>query len=162
LLVNGGHGQREDNKYYTVYGIGFDKATQIAYANLVNYLFRTANYDDAVELSMIAAADIFGENSFEQEQVMRAWYAVGFFNEVSIPEIEKNKLWLILPNPGSNFFQLVHPNLSEQSTITISDASGRILLNTHYINGEFIDTSSFAEGVYFVRIGNSILKWMKS
>ncbi|MBR4840835.1 MAG: M4 family metallopeptidase [Paludibacteraceae bacterium] len=77
LLSVGGHGTNDNNEEYVVTGIGIEKAAKIAYRNLTFYLTPQATYEDAVEGSMAAAKDLYGESSPEQKSVFDAWCAVG-------------------------------------------------------------------------------------
>ena len=81
LLSEGGAGVNDNGDSYNVKGIGIDKATQIAYRNLIFYLTPQATYEDAVDGSMSAAKDLYGEASSEQKSVYDAWCAVGLCNE---------------------------------------------------------------------------------
>jgi Zn-dependent metalloprotease len=77
LLVEGGSGKNDKDSTYSVSGIGFDKASQIAYRNLTVYLTPTSGYLDAAFYSIQSARDLFGDNSNEVEQTTNAWFAVG-------------------------------------------------------------------------------------
>lgn len=81
LLSEGGAGVNDNGDSYDVKGIGIDKATQIAYRNLIFYLTPQATYEDAVDGSMSAAKDLYGDASPEQKSVYDAWCAVGLCNE---------------------------------------------------------------------------------
>ncbi|MEM7658077.1 MAG: M4 family metallopeptidase, partial [Bacteroidota bacterium] len=72
LLVNGGQKNGQE-----VYGIGLEKAAQIAFRNLSVYLHSHSNYQDARLGSIQAAKDLFGACSNEIAQVKNAWAAVG-------------------------------------------------------------------------------------
>jgi len=78
LLCEGGKG---------VQAIGINKAASIAFKNLNTYLFPMAHYNDAKIGSLQAAEDIFGVNSFEQNQVKKAWQAVGVFNNTELDSL---------------------------------------------------------------------------
>ncbi len=77
LLVNGGEGINDLDNTYQVEGIGLEAATAIAYRNLTIYLTPPATYQDARFFSIRAAMDLYGDCSFEAQQVAKAWYAVG-------------------------------------------------------------------------------------
>jgi Zn-dependent metalloprotease len=72
LLSNGG-----TQNGITVQPIGIDKAAKIAYLNLRFQLFPSATFQDAANGSTQIAENLFGCNSFELEQTIRAWQAVG-------------------------------------------------------------------------------------
>lgn len=83
VLCEGAQGGKFDNMMgpwgegVVVNGIGMEKAVQIAYRNLTQYLSERSNYADARRGSLQAAADLYGEFSQEYESVDNAWYAVG-------------------------------------------------------------------------------------
>ncbi len=79
LLSVGGSGTNENGDAYDVTGIGIDKAQQIAYRNLTNYITASpsSNYFDAVQGSLMSAEDLYGGVSSEYLAVENAWYAVG-------------------------------------------------------------------------------------
>lgn len=56
--------------------IGIEKALQIAYRNLTQYLTPTSNYVDAYKGSLQATLDLFGDD-LEYDEVTNAWEAVG-------------------------------------------------------------------------------------
>jgi Zn-dependent metalloprotease len=81
LLSTGGSGTNDLGNTYTVDSIGMAKAAQIAYRNLTYYLTPSSTYADARAGSIEAAKDLFGLCSYEVEQVIRAWHAVGVGSE---------------------------------------------------------------------------------
>jgi bacillolysin len=58
-------------------GIGFDKATKIAYISLNGYLQEGATYLDAREAAINAAKSLYGACSIEVQLTTNAWAAVG-------------------------------------------------------------------------------------
>lgn len=84
LLSEGGTGVNDKDNYYSVTGIGMDKAAQIVYSNLTSYLSSpTSNYQDAFNGSLLAAQNIYGISSQEYLSAREAWYAVGIGNDPS-------------------------------------------------------------------------------
>ncbi len=81
LLANGGAGVNDKGKAYSVSGIGIDKATKIAYRNLMYHLEENATYENAVTYSLQAAEDLFPNSTTEYTAVKNAWYAVGLGND---------------------------------------------------------------------------------
>lgn len=86
LLSQGGSGWNDGNDCFasantgyswSVGGIGINKAAEIAYDVLCNYLTSTSTYIDARNAWVAAAENIYGRCSFEAIQAGRAWYAVG-------------------------------------------------------------------------------------
>lgn len=60
----------------TVTGIGRDKALQIWYKALTEYMTSTTNYKGARTATLNAAADLYGSSSTEYKTVAAAWSAV--------------------------------------------------------------------------------------
>jgi Zn-dependent metalloprotease len=60
----------------TVTGIGRDKALQIWYKALTEYMTSTTNYKGALTATLNAAADLYGSSSTEYKAVAAAWSAV--------------------------------------------------------------------------------------
>ena len=84
LLCEGKSGYIDDkntNPTYSVTKIGIDKASNIAYRNLVYYLTPYSTYKSAYLSSLIAVEDLYptinGVYSQEYNSVRQAWYAVG-------------------------------------------------------------------------------------
>ncbi len=65
------------NNGILVNGIGIDKAAEITFRNLENYIEQTSDYGDSRNGAVEAAIDLFGECSTEHIQTMLAWEAVG-------------------------------------------------------------------------------------
>ena len=77
LLSEGGSGTNDNKRPYDVTGIGIDKATRIAFRNLLYYLPPCATFGDARNGAVQAAKDLYGNDSQEVQSVIDAWSAVG-------------------------------------------------------------------------------------
>lgn len=77
LLSEGGSGTNDIGNAFNVHGIGTEAAEQIAFYTLTENLVPTSDYAETRELSMIVAADLYGDCSDEVYAVADAWYAVG-------------------------------------------------------------------------------------
>lgn len=77
LLSHGGSGVNEDNFEYNITGVGMDKASDIVYLAETNYLSSTSDFDDFRRFSILAANSLYGKNSFESVEVLKAWRAIG-------------------------------------------------------------------------------------
>lgn len=77
ILVEGKSGTNDNGDYYSVSGIGLEKAAKIAFRNLTVYLTPNSDYDDARTFAIKAAEDIYGVCSPEAIATQNAWYAVG-------------------------------------------------------------------------------------
>ncbi|MCL2290787.1 MAG: M4 family metallopeptidase [Bacteroidetes bacterium] len=90
----------------------------------------------------------------------------GFKIEFSCSEVgvQENTLQhvTISPNPSNGIFRIENLQNIENHTITISEISGKILNTTHLINGNTIDLSGFANGIYFIKIDRRVFKVVKN
>jgi hypothetical protein len=100
------------------------------------------------------------DNTFE----VSAWSAIYAFSNTTVslakPIIE-GEFFTVYPNPASINLNIDNGNL-KIGTITIQNTLGEIV----YIKAncdalETIDVSSFSEGIYFVRLGNEVQKFVK-
>lgn len=80
LLVEGGTGTNDNNQSYSVTGLGFSKADQIAFRNLTVYLTPSSQYADARFYGIQSAIDLYGPCSPEVISTTNAWHAVGVGN----------------------------------------------------------------------------------
>lgn len=77
LLTQGGSGTNDNGDAYSVQGIGFEEAGDIAFRNLTVYLNANSDYADARAGAIQATTDLFGGCSPQLIAVTNAWYAVG-------------------------------------------------------------------------------------
>lgn len=77
LLSEGGSGTNDNGLEYTVEGIGYDHARDIAWSAMMNYLGGADGFVTARNAWIQAAIDLFGSCSQEVISVGQAWQAVG-------------------------------------------------------------------------------------
>lgn len=77
LLCEGGEGTNDIGAAYNVTPIGIDKADSLIFYTLTENLTETSGYHETYELSLLVAAELFGECSPEFFSVAEAWWAVG-------------------------------------------------------------------------------------
>lgn len=162
LLCKGGSGMREDGKPYTVQAIGIEKATEVAYANLTAYLSNFSEFIDATYFSLDAAAMMFGQGSFEYQQIENAWYAVGLFEKTGLQSPSYQHQWSVMPNPGNNTIQLYNPTMFDEQTFEIVNTVGQVVMSAAFKSGDQIQVNELESGIYFIRIGHVTLKWIKN
>jgi len=68
----------------------------------------------------------------------------------------------IAPNPSNGLFRIENLKNVENYTVTVSEISGRTLNTANLLNGNTLDLSSFANGIYLVRIGDRVFKVVKN
>ncbi len=88
LLCEGGSGVNDHDFSYSVNPVGMDVAAKIAYRNLTEYLSNNSDYLDSRIGSMLATADLYGNNSTVYQEVDKAWDAVGVIDEPIITDLE--------------------------------------------------------------------------
>lgn len=77
LLSEGGTGLNDNGEAYSVEGLGWEKALEVAYRNLSVYLTENSSFADAAYYGNQSAADLFGHCSPEYVSTVNAWHAVG-------------------------------------------------------------------------------------
>lgn len=77
LLCEGGQGTNDKGAAYNVTPLGVDKADSIVFYTLTENLTETSDYQETYELSLMVAADLYGDCSPEMLTVAEAWWAVG-------------------------------------------------------------------------------------
>ena len=97
LLANGSSGTSING--VTIQGIGIEKAAQIAYATLVNYLTPASDYYDIAEKSAWAALDLYCSD--EVEAVSNAWQAVNVCYISGPSSVDGNTTFYITNKPSS-------------------------------------------------------------
>ncbi|MCL2510981.1 MAG: M4 family metallopeptidase, partial [Bacteroidales bacterium] len=105
LLCEGGSGTNDNGHYYEVEAIGMEKAEQIAFSLLVEYLTPTSQYSDAFYYALIAAYELFPETV---QSVGDAFYAVGVITE---------------PFNSAVNFKASETLIKEEKTVQFSDMS---------------------------------------
>jgi hypothetical protein len=59
----------------------------------------------------------------------------------------------VFPNPASEFITLTLPAIMQETTLTLSDATGEIIRHTPIHSGTHrIDISALPPGIYFITI----------
>ena len=82
LISEGGSGTNDNGHAYQVEAIGIEKAEQIAFKTLTEYLTPNSQYIDAFYYMVLAAYELFGESNPEVVQsVGDAFYATGVITD---------------------------------------------------------------------------------
>lgn len=76
-----------------------------------------------------------------------------------INKLETN--FIIFPNPAHNFLNIELLNNKIHSEIQILDISGRLIKTNKVEQSLAINISDLEEGVYFIKIDSTILKFIK-
>ena len=79
MMSAGKEGRNDHRRKYEVQGIGNMKTGKIMYRALNSYLTPYSEYFDARDAMIQAASDLYGQESFEKEQVVEAFKAAGVY-----------------------------------------------------------------------------------
>jgi bacillolysin len=80
LLVTGDEGQRSDGNVYNIRRLNWLDADRIIYYSFTKYMNRYADYSDWRRACLQAAAELFGQASYQYYSVAAAWTAVDVVN----------------------------------------------------------------------------------
>jgi len=131
LLVNGGDGKNDNNYSYQVSGIGLEKAAQIVFHAVTNYLQPTSNFFDAQQAMILAAENLYGDGN-EKAQTEAAWCAVGIGQ---CQELQNKTLTLNRPNGGEVFAARTVEQITWESNGEISNVDLLYSINgTEYLS----------------------------
>ena len=74
---------------------------------------------------------------------------------------EENNAVKVYPNPVTNILTIDAGDLSLKDGITIINITGCTVLQANYTAKQTIDVSSLSRGIYFVKAGSVIKKFVK-
>ncbi len=133
--------------YLVANAIGKDKAEQIYYRALVNYLTASSQFIDCRNAILQSAADIHGAGSAEQNSVANAFSAVGIGAGASNNYEED-----VQTNPGEDYILLTDANLS---AIYLANTDGTLTPNGNPLTSSDIlsKPSVTDDGSAFVFVG---------
>lgn len=139
LLSDGDTGINDNNDAYDIEGIGFQKAADIAYYNLTNYLTRFSNYQDARMGAMQSAINLYGACSNEYIQTTNAWYATGVGGPAGTIDLSLDGL--LLPQRACSLGSSeVVTFMVRNNSCSQSIPAGTNLTLNYSINGGLINT----------------------
>lgn len=155
LVSEGGTGTNDNNYHYQVTGQGIDKAQQIVYQALTQYLTPTATFVDAYNATLNAALDVYGPDSAEYNAVKAAWLAVGVPYNDSTSGIEtaapRNNFVNIYPNPASSQFTL-KSSWTKPFELSIYSVTGARIRTVKVNPGQnTVSISDLSKGTYFLK-----------
>jgi Zn-dependent metalloprotease len=83
ILAEGHSGTNDIGNSFNISGVGKDRAAKIVYRAESMYFTSTTDFNQARELTIQAADDLYGDNSDVVYHVAYAWYAVGVGSQPS-------------------------------------------------------------------------------
>ncbi len=158
LLSAGGAGTNDLGHAFNVTGITLQKAEKIAYRTLANYLTPNSQFVDAYAASKQAVADLYGATGNEQQQNVKAWYAVGIGNGLLATHEIKNDIenqFSVFPNPVKNGTVTIESNKNDAG-FEIYDISGKLIRKSEKLQKgtNRISINGILKGVYVIKIGS--------
>ena len=83
---------------------------------------------------------------------------------LSVSNIENENTFILFPNPAQENLQIIISNNRNINDITILDLTGKQIKNISVNNTSNINinVSDLQKGIYFVRIGHSVQKFVKN
>jgi bacillolysin len=159
LLSAGGSGTNDIGNAFNVTGITIQKAEKIAYRTLANYLTPNSQFIDAYTASKQAVTDLYGATGNEQQQNVKAWYAVGIGNGLLATHEIKNNVenqFSVYPNPVKNGIFTIE-NRKNDASFEVYDLSGKLIRSAEKLQKgpNKININGILKGVYMVQITSS-------
>lgn len=162
LLSQGGSGTNDIGNPFNVTGITIEKAEKIIYRALTTYMTPNTTYMDAYNFTKQAVTDLYGASSNEQQQNVKAWYAVGIGNGVLATNetVRTQNEFNVYPNPVKDGVFTIKNN-KDNTSVELYDVSGRLLKGAQKLNKgtHKIHIPDVKKGVYLLKItseGNSV------
>jgi len=105
-------------------------------------------------LTVVASSD--DTYSYSLDEVSKVLFA----GQVSIREVEAGPAISAYPNPAGSYFVLQGVD-EGQHQLTVYGSNGSKVLSTLYQAGQQVDISELPQGLYLVRVDNSVTKLIK-
>ncbi len=141
LLSDGDSGINDNNQGYDVEGIGFEKATDISFQNLDNYLTRFSDHHDARMGAIQSAIDLYGTCSNEYIQTRNAWYAAGVGEPTGTIDLSIDDI--LLPERDCSFSSSEIVNIGIRNNSCSQSIPAGATINIDYsINNGTVHSSS--------------------
>ncbi|MGG5208027.1 M4 family metallopeptidase [Chryseobacterium sp. MIQD13] len=155
LLSEGGSGTNDIGNAFNVTGITIGKAEKIIYRALTNYMTPNTTYMDAYNFTKQAVTDLYGASSNEQQQNVKAWYAVGIGNGVLATNetVRVQDQFSVYPNPVRDGVFTVEIDKNNVS-VELYDASGRLIKGAQKLNKGInkVNIGDVHKGIYLLKI----------
>ena len=84
-----------------------------------------------------------------------------FGTAMDIDDIEDTPQITVYPNPTNYELRIMNYELKDNEVVQIFDVTGKTVLTTHYSTLNTIDVSSLSQGIYFLKIDNQTVKFIK-
>ncbi|KMQ64720.1 hypothetical protein ACM46_10800 [Chryseobacterium angstadtii] len=155
LLSQGGSGTNDIGNAFNVTGITIEKAEKIIYRALVNYMTPNTTYMDAYNFTKQAVTDLYGASSNEQQQNVKAWYAVGIGNGIlATNETTRTQdQFRVYPNPVKDGVFTIE-NDKNNASAELYDVSGRLIKAAQKLSkgANKMNVNDVQKGIYLLKI----------
>jgi len=146
---------------YSSTGQGYERTSDISTEKYV----LIAYFNDGNDLGWPLNFQDFGISWYKGDLPSDTMLFYNWVNGIStdVDNINADNNIKIYPNPAKNNLQITINNNQLNKTIEILDITGK-LIKTLIANetNQFIDISNLQDGVYFIRIGDTIKKFIKN
>lgn len=107
-------------------------------------------------MAIMASSNATEMATYQMDDVRK----VLFEGSVRIVDVQGDNPLSLTPNPANESFVL-HGMADGVQTVSVYSMSGALMIEGRYSNGESIDISSLAKGIYMVRACTSVAKLIK-
>lgn len=158
VLTVGESGINEAEYSYNVQSIGIENALDLLFGTQVGYLTENSHYFDAMYATIEVAEEYWGKFSYEYEQIIEAWLAVGLYNgidnqDLSLEVVNEESFLCINEPPIVQYIirnvgrQVYSSNevMIEWSSSDIEEYTETIQLPSRFMPGDSIIISSELE-----------------
>ena len=139
--INNGIGIHAYYLYATA--VSKDKAEQVFFHALVNYLTKTSRFIDFRIAVIQSASDLFGEGSAEATEAAKAFDAVGIYEEEVVQKSQDYEV-----NPGTEFLLFCNTDLNYSATLALYNGSQASSLSETAMKNNPSVTDNGAEAVF--------------
>lgn len=157
LLAEGGSGTNDIGNAFSVNGIGKEKAAKIVYRAESVYFTSSTNYNQARQLTIQAAEDLYGESSIESASACQSWYAVGVGDNNCNVDIELIGNSTIC-NTSNYTYTLNYTPSSSSTSWSVTSGVQIISSNNSSITIKSINSSFNGTATITASIGGTVIK----
>ncbi len=149
----------EGNAVVTAYGDNPDtNPDKEGFATGEEFIWRMYDLSGAKEYNATATYDATMPNQGNFSNLGHSKLTSLEASPVGIETIDKEKTFVIYPNPANDKISIkLNNGKTELVTLTIMDATGRIIMKKPFTGKTILDVSAFKSGIYFVRIKDNQL-----
>jgi len=138
--------------------VPFDPSVHLSYNNINNGNYQLVNsIIDSV--NNINYVELQGLNNISSG----GGFMTAGMKSTSVTSIKKKMQFSVVPNPSADFIYInFHENKPENNVLSILDLQGRIKKSISLNTNNKIDIQDLPSGIYFIKVANSVQKFIKN